>query len=69
MRVVRVDTFDDPPWSEYELVLGHDEDWYAVTYGIAEERTTLPDMVRRYIDTFWAGSGPSPEPVSSLPRP
>jgi hypothetical protein len=56
MEVIRHDTFDDPPWSEYRLIFRRGEDWYLVQYGIAEERTTLPDMVRRYIDTLsWEG--------------
>jgi hypothetical protein len=52
MRVVRRWTFDDGAWSEYDLYLRHGEDWYVVRYGIAEERTILPEMVRRYIGTL-----------------
>ena len=52
MKIVREDTFDDPPWSEYELVLRHGEQWFQVRYGVAEERTKLPDMIRRYIATL-----------------
>ena len=59
MKIIRKDTFDDPPWSEYQLFLHHGEDWYSVRYGIAEERTTLPDMVRRYINTLrWEKARP-----------
>jgi hypothetical protein len=56
MKVVRKDTFDDPPLSEYQLYLQRDGNWYLVTYSIAEVRTTLPAMVRRYIGTLrWDG--------------
>jgi hypothetical protein len=52
MQVVRTSTFDDPAWSNYELVLSHGPNWYLVSYGIAEERTTLPPMIQRYLNTL-----------------
>jgi hypothetical protein len=56
MRVVRRWTFDDGAWSEYRLYLRRGGDWYEVKYGITEERTTLPDAVRLYLDTLrWDG--------------
>jgi hypothetical protein len=52
MSVVRKDSFDDPAWSEYILYARHGERWYEVRYGIAEERTELPGMIRRYLNTL-----------------
>lgn len=52
MRVVRKWTFDDGAWSECMLCVAHDGDWYEVRYGIAEERTALPEVVRQYINTL-----------------
>lgn len=72
MKVVRSWTIDDGAWSEYELFLRHGADWYLVTYGIAEERTTLPDMIREYINTLsWeeSRSGPRPDPILPSPEP
>lgn len=59
MRVVRPWTFDDGAWSEYTLYLRRGEDWYVVRYGIAEERTELPGVVRQYLDTLRWDEGPS----------
>jgi hypothetical protein len=52
MEVVRPWTFDDGAWSEYTLYARRGADWYEIRYGIAEERTTLPAMVRRYLNTL-----------------
>jgi hypothetical protein len=52
MQVVRRDTFDDPAWSEYTLYFRRGEDWYEIRYGIAEERTELPPMILRYLNTL-----------------
>jgi hypothetical protein len=71
MRVVRSWTFDDGAWSEYTLYFRHDEDWYEVKYGIAEERTSLPGMVRQYINTLHWDARPSseaPGPVRLVPE-
>jgi hypothetical protein len=58
MRVVRPWTFDDGAWSEYTLYLKHDGECYEVRYGIAEERTRLPDEVRRHLKTHrWQPTG------------
>lgn len=69
MSVVRKDTFDDPAWSEYILFVRHGGSWYMVTYGIAEERTELPDVVRRYLDTLrWDDGQPAaPAPPAKKP--
>ena len=52
MRIMRRWTFDDGAFSEYTLYVRHADDWYKVRYGIAEERTTLPDIIRQYISTL-----------------
>src|SRR4051794_38394481 len=52
MGVVRNGGFDDPAWSEYILYARHGEQWYEVRYGIAEERTELPGMIRRFLNTL-----------------
>jgi hypothetical protein len=69
MAIVRRSTFDDPAWSEYVLDFRRGEDWYEITYGIAEERAVLPAMIQRYINTFsleenrpGPGAGPNPPP-------
>ena len=52
MIVERHDTFDDPAMSRYTLQFQRDGRSYFVHYGIAEERTELPPMVRRYLETL-----------------
>jgi hypothetical protein len=71
MKVVRRWTFDDGAWSEYYLYLRHGEAWYLVKYGIAAERSILPDMIRQYINTLsWdeMRSGPTLDPILPSPR-
>jgi hypothetical protein len=59
MEVVRKWTLDDAAWSQYTLQFPHGKNWYELKYGIAEERTALPPMVRQYINTFrWEDSRP-----------
>ena len=57
MRVVRPWSFDDGAWSEYTLDFRRGGHWYEVRYGIAEERQSLPPIVRRYLDTLRWGEG------------
>ncbi len=52
MKIVRKSTFDDPPWSEYDMFIHHEDNWYHVRYGIAEARTMLPPEVRQYVSTL-----------------
>lgn len=52
MRVVRAWSFDDGAWSEYTLDTRQGEDWYEIRYGIEEERTSLPEVIRRYLGTL-----------------
>jgi hypothetical protein len=52
MGVVRKWTFDDGAWSVYTLQFPHGKNWYELKYGIAEERTALPPIMRQYINIF-----------------
>jgi hypothetical protein len=61
MHVVRHDTFDDPPWSEYELRFDRGGRWWSVTYGFKRETTELPPVIRQYIETLrWDEAAESP---------
>ena len=52
MEVTREWGIDDPPSSEYRLVFQRGDYWYRLSYSIAQQRTTLPAEIRRYLDTF-----------------
>jgi hypothetical protein len=59
MSVVREDSFDDPAWSEYRMYFQHEGRWYEIEYGVAEERTELPPIVRSYLNTLrWFEANP-----------
>jgi hypothetical protein len=73
MVVVRKRT-DEHPWSEYTLIFPHEGDWYQLIYGIAEERTALPVIIRQYLNTFcWDKEEPAvppkPQPQAVDPKP
>jgi hypothetical protein len=59
MRVVRHNTFDDPPRSEYELHFDRGGRWWSVTYSLQREATELPPMIRQYIETLRWESEPA----------
>lgn len=52
MKVERPWSIDDDAKSVYELCFRHGEEWYSLEYLIAEERTTLPDSIRKHLSTF-----------------
>jgi hypothetical protein len=52
MVVLRPWTFDDGAWSQYTLYFRRGGDWYGVTYHMSEERTTVPPMIQRYLNTL-----------------
>jgi|GEM_PF-3430726 len=61
MSIVRKWTFDDGARSDYLLFLHHSKNWYHIQYTIAEERTTLPDIIKSYISTIeWSNRTPDP---------
>lgn len=58
MVVERKRGFDDPAWSVYTMYFQRGGEWWYVRYGLADECTELPPMVRQYIETFrWDGTG------------
>jgi hypothetical protein len=52
MVVERRGTFDDPPWSKYELLVNRNGRFYAIQYGLNQERTKLPAIMREYLETL-----------------
>jgi hypothetical protein len=52
MMIVRAWSFDDGAFSEYTMYFPRGDDWYEIKYGIAEERTVLPAIIRQYLETL-----------------
>ncbi|MCA9111490.1 MAG: hypothetical protein KDA52_16170 [Planctomycetaceae bacterium] len=52
MGIYREDSFDDPAWSVYEATFERNGRWYQVSYGINEERTEVPPVVMKYLESF-----------------
>ena len=52
MDIVREWTIDDPPRSNYVLLIDHNGDWFRFEYSIAKSRTDLPKEIRSYIGTI-----------------
>jgi hypothetical protein len=51
---------DKPAWSQYRTYFQHGGQWWYARYGIARECSTVPAMVRRYINTFhWDAAPPA----------
>lgn len=47
----RRSTFDDPALTTWTIYVQHDENWFAVSYFIAEAHDEIPDMARRYLES------------------
>jgi hypothetical protein len=52
MEVLRPWTFDDGAWSKYTLWFRRGGDWYEIEYDTSEERTTVPPVIQRYLNTL-----------------
>jgi hypothetical protein len=52
MTIVRAWSLDDGAFSEYRMYFLRGDDWYEIKYGIAEERTVLPAIIRQYLETL-----------------
>ncbi len=51
MVVTRHDTLDDPAYSTYARLVETNVGWFEITYMIQAETATLPNGVRRFLDT------------------
>lgn len=52
MYVWREDSFDAPAGSTYVLLIDRNGQWWRISYGIGKETTTLPPIIREYINTI-----------------
>jgi hypothetical protein len=47
----RRSTFDDPALTTWTIYVQHDDNWFAVSYFIAEAHDEIPEMGKRYLET------------------
>lgn len=69
MVVERKGNFDRAAWSRYHLYTQRENRWYCAEYCIAQERTELPEMVRKYIETIrWPHPEATRAPAQAEPE-
>jgi hypothetical protein len=52
--------FDDPALTTWTIYVQNGEDWYSVSYFIAEAHDDIPEMAKRYLETIRFGERKTP---------
>lgn len=73
MHVDREDSFDDPAFSSYSLLVDVSGKWWLIQFGLAKERDSLPPEIAAYINTIRFDdasepSHPTEAPAGSVPN-
>jgi len=56
----RHSTFDDPALTTWTIYVQQGEDWFAVSYCIANAHDEMPEMAKRYLETVRFGGRKTP---------